>query len=304
MPSSFNTKMPLAHSLKSMFAADEFKDVKYAVIFHEGFVAHQYLPANLLGRDFIVADLHGSYAMLMDYLKAVNFDPARDRLILVGDLADRGPASFECLMLLLQPWVYAVVGNHESMLLTWLSARESNYYHPMSFIKNGGEWIFELSKAQREMLCGPILQKLLNLPVVITVQDAIHPYHVAHGELMGAGRNAKVLTDKDLTEERVRELVTHITWSRRLLREANASRLSMVQRRMIVDVEGVMMSAAPQEPGLSLTYVGHNIVPRPTLHRSHVYMDRGAYTQDPHSELFAIEHGRFIAGLKNIGLYQ
>ncbi|HHW3963629.1 TPA: bacteriophage antitermination protein Q [Raoultella planticola] len=39
---------------------------------------------------WVVGDLHGCYTLLMSELDKVNFDPAQDLLISVGDLVDRG----------------------------------------------------------------------------------------------------------------------------------------------------------------------------------------------------------------------
>jgi len=284
--------------------------VGMAVLYQDGYVAHQTLPPNLLGRDFIVPDLHGSYALLMEHLQAVQFDPSRDRLILTGDLIDRGPSSFECLLLLTKPWVYAVMGNHEWMLLTWMAVRNSDYHTPADFISNGGDWVFWLSAEQQQVLEDTIIPKLLALPLVLTVEDIRCPYHVAHGELVGRGclpdslknMDAPVLQDADLTEDTVRALGTHIVWSRRLVRKANQARWDMFARGMAFDVEGVLLTSAPLADGLSITYVGHNIVPRAVMHQSHVYLDRGAYEETPESELFVLEHGRFVTGLQQLGV--
>ena len=75
------------------------------------------LPANTQGRDFVVGDIHGIFDVLDDALRAVNFDPARDRLFSVGDLVDRGPQSHKVLHYLAQPWFHAIRGNHEQMFL-------------------------------------------------------------------------------------------------------------------------------------------------------------------------------------------
>ncbi|WP_275541271.1 metallophosphoesterase [Escherichia coli] len=39
---------------------------------------------------WVVGDLHGCYTRLMSELHRVDFDPAQDLLISVGDLIDRG----------------------------------------------------------------------------------------------------------------------------------------------------------------------------------------------------------------------
>lgn len=308
--------MSLSKILSSLRAQSRPGAAEASIVFHEGYVAHQALPGNLLGRDFIVGDLHGSYALLVEQLHAVRFDPERDRLFLPGDLIDRGAQSFECLMLLLQPWVFAVLGNHEWMLLTWLALRDSDYHHPLDYLPNGGEWIFSLTPEQQDLLRGPLIEKLLTLPFVLTVEDAFCPFHVAHGELLGKGKSvaslhdqlkgkgkiAAPLTDAELTEANVRRLATHIAWSRRLVREANAGRYSMACRGLSMEVEGIALTSSPMEPGLALTYVGHNIVPRAVMHRSHVYLDRGAYENSVDSELFMVEHGRFARELRELGV--
>ena len=49
---------------------------------------------------WVVGDLHGCYTRLMSELHRVDFDPAQDLLISVGDLIDRGTENVECLELL------------------------------------------------------------------------------------------------------------------------------------------------------------------------------------------------------------
>jgi serine/threonine protein phosphatase 1 len=75
------------------------------------------LPENTNGRDFVVGDIHGAYDVLLKALKEAQFDSAKDRLISVGDLVDRGAQSSSAAAFLEQPWVYAVRGNHEDMFL-------------------------------------------------------------------------------------------------------------------------------------------------------------------------------------------
>lgn len=100
------------------------------------------LEENNRGRDFIVGDIHGCYEDLMRSLENQNFDPVDDRVISVGDLIDRGPASHSCLSLTKEQWFYTVWGNHEAMMLDALSS------HPGSdafrlWMQNGGEWALE-----------------------------------------------------------------------------------------------------------------------------------------------------------------
>lgn len=75
------------------------------------------LPRNDQGRDFIIGDIHGAYDLVWEGMKAVKFDQSVDRLLSVGDLIDRGAGSARCLAFLQQPYVFAISGNHERMLV-------------------------------------------------------------------------------------------------------------------------------------------------------------------------------------------
>ena len=71
------------------------------------------LPQNAQGRDLAVGDIHGHFALLQQALDTLDFDPARDRLFSVGDLADRGPECSEVIHWLARPWFHPVCGNHD-----------------------------------------------------------------------------------------------------------------------------------------------------------------------------------------------
>lgn len=68
---------------------------------------------------YAVGDLQGCLDPLKCLLDRVAFDPARDRLWLVGDLVNRGPKSLETLRFLfaMRDSVTCVLGNHDLHLL-------------------------------------------------------------------------------------------------------------------------------------------------------------------------------------------
>ena len=110
---------------------------------------------------WLVGDLHGCFARLMEALRERRFDPYQDLLLSVGDLIDRGPQSAECLDLLRYRWFFAVRGNHEQMALDTLADGE-----PMLWEMNGGGWYTQRSEQQKERLA-PLIARCRPLPLII-----------------------------------------------------------------------------------------------------------------------------------------
>jgi len=74
-------------------------------------------------RTIIIGDIHGCYKEFMALLKQVRYQSRKDRLILLGDLMDRGPLSYEMLHWAIR-WkkkypdtFFMIRGNHEQMLV-------------------------------------------------------------------------------------------------------------------------------------------------------------------------------------------
>lgn len=126
------------------------------------------LPYNAKGRDFVVGDIHGIFDVLDDALRAVNFDPSRDRLISVGDLIDRGPRSHEVLNYLAHPWFYAIRGNHEQMFLHCMRDGVLDVETVKKNLKNGFGWMLEQTPQHLQQ----IKTAFEKLPVAIQIEGA------------------------------------------------------------------------------------------------------------------------------------
>src|SRR5690606_15825828 len=156
--------------------------------------------------DFVVGDIHGCYGLLMERLRAVDFDESRDRLYSVGDLTDRGPNSLEVLGLLKKPWVHAVQGNHDIMLLNWLNMYNSDLFSPADFLRNGGAWVTELSEFELASLYEQFAPLLASLPYVRMVPgvNGNPGFNLVHAVLilsydLNSGSES-VFTDEQLRE--------------------------------------------------------------------------------------------------------
>lgn len=224
------------------------------------------VSANSQGRDFVIGDLHGCLDQLQDKLNSASFEPERgDRLFAVGDLVDRGPDSLGCLKLLQEPWFFSVLGNHDQMLLDALAdpgmgRSQSFLFHSL----NGGEWAATMILQQDPILL-ELAQLMAALPHVLVVGEGRQRFQVVHAQLLADLNPPRQYSDADLDAQNWGDADSHairLMWSRVLGAEAGWA--------AIEGIEGGYY------PGLSLTYCGHNPVPRPVLLESHFCIDTGA----------------------------
>lgn len=129
----------------------------------------QTFQKNEHGTDYVLGDIHGRFDLVYESLKEVNFDGNKDRLFCVGDLIDRGPYSKHVVDFLSLPFVHAIRGNHEDMLLdyyeTYPEATDEDFYYVG--VKNGMTWFLENNETERRI----ILESLYKLPLVIEIES-------------------------------------------------------------------------------------------------------------------------------------
>ena len=97
--------------------------------------------------DYAVGDIHGCLDKVLRLLDFLNYDPAEDRLLFLGDYIDRGPDSKGVIDLLLHlhhenPNNIFLMGNHEDNFLTYVQAcidgEQSRYWLSEPFFAGGG----------------------------------------------------------------------------------------------------------------------------------------------------------------------
>lgn len=256
------------------------------------------LPKNEHGRDFVCGDIHGSYTCVERFLKEVNFDKTKDRLICAGDLVDRGPENEKCLEFLFEDWFFACLGNHEHMMHSYFTHGPYGAF----WGSNGGNWgtkyrmwatswetAGSIDPAARtalgEFIRKKCVTKLAELPFLITVEKKSGGiFHVLHAELPIKAIDGPI-TDEDLADEdRIKDLAAHgdhngqvMIWGRFMFypmyREQHDSHNIKKWRRYAEHNKIDKFFT----PALSHIYSGHTIVQKPLQFFGQTNLDTMAY---------------------------
>lgn len=216
------------------------------------------------GRDFVVGDLHGCFNLFQQLLSEVNFDYSKDRIFSVGDLVDRGPDSYDCLMLRTMPWFHNVYGNHEELFVDGMLSDGSNVY---TWMQNGGAWGLHL----RERHVGDVDELVRDVqqdPVIIVIE---YPdgrrINIVHAEL----NEARGWTDEriDMLHNGTLRLtdnqIMSVIWGRTLHELTSVGRMPEWARKL--------------KSELSPTICGHTIGKYPLWSNTfkHLWIDTGAF---------------------------
>ena len=76
-------------------------------------------------RTILISDIHGCIDEFNDLLRQLNYQSNSDRVILLGDLIDRGPNSLAVVEKARAMGLECVMGNHEYKFLKWLRSQGS-----------------------------------------------------------------------------------------------------------------------------------------------------------------------------------
>jgi serine/threonine protein phosphatase 1 len=178
---------------------------------------HKLIPLNSTGRDFFIGDIHGEYNLLIKLLKKVDFDPNIDRLFSTGDVIDRGPDSYKCLLETQEKWFYPILGNHEKLLI---DTSLGSYYWKSVWFENGGQWWQELSEQEKNRAVTIIHD---NYALTMTIETDIGNIGIVHAEYpfkvwplsreqpISTAQMSDMLTGQNIFKKRIHKTVKNIT---------------------------------------------------------------------------------------------
>lgn len=132
-------------------------------------------------RIFYICDIHGDYTSFTALMKHVNYNPEKDRLVIGGDMINRGPESADMLR-----WakthqekypetIHVLIGNHEEMMIWFM-----NELSPMWMEFGGDDTIQSFEKVFGSEkgwdVAGEYAAWLKKLPLIFEDENAIYTH--------------------------------------------------------------------------------------------------------------------------------
>lgn len=204
----------------------------------------------ILGRLFVVGDIHGCYDLLIAELKRIGFNFEKDLLVSVGDLVDRGQQNQKCAALTREDWFLAVRGNHEQFCIEG----HKDYSVARNHVANGGEWFYRLdSNTQRN-----IVNTFELLPIALEVTFKNKKYGFVHAHVEQNDWE-EFKRDLDGIGDSWRSPVDMAIWCReRVYQPANETKYQVIKN-------------------IDEVYLGHTILPKPMRKHNCNFIDTGAF---------------------------
>lgn len=120
--------------------------------------------------NYVIADIHGQYAMLLDMLEQIDLGPS-DQLYVLGDLTDRGPDSLAVVRYIMsQSNVQVIRGNHDQMLLNYFADKPGAEER---WMRNGGQVTLDALLSIPSEERNAILDWLASLPLYLLLDKYI-----------------------------------------------------------------------------------------------------------------------------------
>lgn len=194
------------------------------------------------GRILVAGDVHGRVEDLLRELDASRYDDTVDRLVLLGDLVNRGPQSHRAAELTQN---LRIIGNHEDALL---DDGGSALVEPRGKLA----WMLAIGDLPERLAFARLLR---NAPVMLEIATpGGHTVGFAHASVpfMDWANAARIVMEEDGPQ--------HAATIRQLLMDRNHARgLISRTRRAVVNIDHV--------------FLGHTPVPQPYRHANTTLCD-------------------------------
>jgi hypothetical protein len=128
-------------------------------------------------RTIVVGDIHGCLLEFQELVDKLQLGP-EDRLVLVGDLMDKGPDPVGCVRFARELGVLMIQGNHEEKHLRWRRHEDRRVENPK--YKNPMNPLGEVKAAQNAALSAEDVAWLRGLPITLRFDNWL----VVHGGLL------------------------------------------------------------------------------------------------------------------------
>lgn len=161
-----------------------------------------------MGYIYVMSDIHGEYELFLKMLGEINFSK-NDKLIILGDVLDRGPHSLKIVKYIMgRDNIELLMGNHEKMFLDYmLSQDEMNKYLTYhTWMGNGGYTTLDAYKKIDTVQQETIIDFIKNLPLYKIIGNYV---------LVHSGINMNGLRQcNDIYEIISKQTIDDILWSR------------------------------------------------------------------------------------------
>lgn len=232
------------------------------------------------GRVLAVGDVHGRFDLLERQLAHMAYDPSRDRIVLLGDLVNRGPHSG-----LVDRWwdELRVLGNHERMVAWYVQGLSDRLPG-----RTSASWLDGMAGYAR----GEVADRLMDAPVALEIVTPrarrVGFVHAQVPSLPGhdwrrLGEMLRDPSDAFHQQAVVHAADTRYDWQAARLALAderhsdhdNACEQALWARTQVALVR--MGYDAPGVDGIDHVFFGHTRTTDPLVHRNCSWIDTGAY---------------------------
>lgn len=228
---------------------------------------------------YFVGDIHGCYDLLMNTLKAADFNFDRDYCICVGDLIDRGKDNLKVLSKFAygENRFYSVMGNHDAFMA--YSSLDNVF---ANWMYNGGSWAISKDGLDSDQISTIAEDLRKKLPVFLTVKHRGRTYGVVHGGIPNVFNTHTGVVEPQFSPNTTRD------WFRVVSQvEAYTNDKSMTLKEVDFLISpylwdrDVLMGFEegenyPPVTGVDYTFHGHTGVKFPVKHQNRVFIDTGS----------------------------